>query len=300
VAEEMISGPDLGGGYLHQLTIDPGGPRPRFTFHAQVGGVDANGPPLGPLDPFGFTHPPRACAFGGPRCWHRTFDLPAEAAPTVRPAYNRLRFVLTTLLEQRYAGRTPAVDAALAEIFSRLGEADAKAGHWWYIGGSTAAWLQGASLAPQDIDLGINEAAVAWVAEKLKEYLIEPLAVTLWGADRSMFAARAFVGTIREGARVEWGVPRGGERGVGRFDEWSGDPQRVRSRTVTFQGRPFVVSRPEYAFVRALERDATDRARSIRDSLGPIGVDRELLTELLDGSTLPSDQRQAVLADCLG
>ncbi len=295
----MISGPDLGGGYLHQLTVALGGPVARFTFHAQVGGADASGPPLGPLDPFGFVHPPATCAYGGPRCWHRTFDLPAESTPSVRRAYNRLRFVLTTLLEQRYAGRAPAIDAALAEIVAHLGEADATAGRWWYVGGSTAAWLQGASLTPQDIDLGMDEACVSRVAENLKEYLVEPLAHTVWGTDRPMLAARAFVGTMREGAMVEWGVRREGERNVGRFEEWSGDPRRVRTRTVEVHGRRVVVSRLEYAFVRALEKGAVERAQAIRESLRPLGVDREFLTELLGRSSLSVNRRQMAAAELL-
>lgn len=289
----MVSGPDLGGGYLHQLTVDRHGALLRFTFHAQIGGVDASGPPLGPLDPFGFVHPPSPCQFGGPRCFHRSFELPTASEASVRLAYNRFRFVLATLLEQQYGGRAPGIESALAEIAGRLGGAPSRADRWWYVGGSTAAFLQGASVVPNDVDLGVGEAGIPWVAEQLREYLIEPLAQTEW-AGRRMFGARAFVGTMREGARTEWGLPHPGAKGDrGRFDEWSGDPLRVRTRTVSFHGMEFVVTRPEYALVRSLEKGREERAGAIRALLSSLGVDRDLLTELLARSSLAPDRRRA-------
>ncbi|HEV2165927.1 MAG TPA: hypothetical protein VGS23_02945, partial [Thermoplasmata archaeon] len=35
------------------------------------------------------------------------------------------------------------------------------------------------------------------------EYLVEPPAETVWGG-RRLVAARAFIGSLREGTRVEW------------------------------------------------------------------------------------------------
>lgn len=291
MADEMLSGPDLGGGYLHQLTTRSDGKRARFTYHAQSGGADASGPPLGPLDAFGFRHPSEPCPFGGPRCWHRSFETAPGAATTVRQSYNRMRFVLTTLLEQRYAGRPVAVEAALTELIARLGDPGSSGSGWWYVGGSTAAWLQGAALAPNDIDLGTDPAGVPRIAEALKEYLVEPLAVTEGGGGVPVLAARAFVGTMREGALTEWGADQALAPRAGRFYEWSGDPQRVRTRTVPFQGHTVVVTRPEYALVRALEKGRTASVEAIRASLRSIGVDRDLWSELLTQSTLSAERR---------
>lgn len=293
VVEEMVSGPDLGGGYLHQLTVSPAPPRTRFTYHAQAGGADASGPPLGPLDPFGFAHPPTPCPFGGPRCWHRVFEAAPEAAVRVRQAYNRMRFVLATLLEQQYSGRAAAVEAALLEIVSRVGESTEAPGRWWYVGGSTAAWLLGASIVPQDIDLGTDEAGVEHLALALQDYLIEPLATTEWGAAQPVFAARAFVGTMRDGARTEWAKDRGTPARGGRFYEWSGDPERVRWRTIEFHGKRVVVTRPEYALVRALEKGKPERAEAVRVALRSLGPDRELLLDLLDHSSLSEPEKDS-------
>lgn len=300
VAEEMLSGPDLGGGYLHQLTVQPREPRARFTFHAQSGGADASGPPLGSLEPFGWVHPPTPCPFGGPRCFHRSFELPLHAASVVRPAYNRFRFVLGTLLEQQYSHRLPAIEAALAEIVARLGAPGAGESVGWYVGGSTAAWLQGAALHPRDIDLGTDADGAARIAERLQEYLIEPFAFTSWGNEPPGLAGRAFVGTLREGARVEWRAPPGPSRAGRDDEEWSGDPKRVRTRAVVFHGGSVRVTRPEYALVRALEKGFPDRARKIRQSLEPLGVDRALLAGLVDRSSLADAQRRAALVEFLG
>lgn len=300
MADEMLSGPDLGGGYLHQLTVDTMARPPRFTFHAQVGGADASGPPLGPLDAFGFVHPPLPCSFGGPRCWHRTFDTEVEQTANVRQAYNRFRFVLATLLEQRHAGRPVAVEAALVEVVTRLTDPDPAPERRWYIGGSTAAWLQGAKIAPRDIDLGNAATAVAWIAAALKDYLIEPLAQSTWGTDRRIYGARAFVGTMHEGARVEWGAPALDRPSAGRWEEWTLGADGVRTRSVEYRGRSLEVSRPEYAFVRALEKGAEANARAIRETIRSLGADGELLRELLSRSTLSDAQRAAALAEFPG
>lgn len=296
MTDEMVSGPDLGGGYLHQLTVSPDSPTRRFTYHAQTGGADAGGPPAGPLEPFGFVHPESPCPFGGPRCWHREFEAPRAAGPQVRVSYNRMRFVLATLLEQEYSGRAPAIRGALEELAQRLGPPEEGGAHWWYIGGSTAAWLEGAKIAPRDIDLGVAPQGVPWVAEKLQEYLIEPLAHTTWARDRRMFAARAFVGSMREGARVEWGSSEDDPPDGAPFNEWSGDPRRVRTHRVSFEGRAWTVSRPEYAWVRALEKGREDPAARIREVVLALGPDLDLLQGLLDRSSLPLDSRNRLLS----
>ena len=119
MTSDLLSGPDLGAGYLHQLSIDRE-PESWFTYHAQVGGLDANGPPIGPLDSIGFVHPRVACQFGGSRCWHRRFALPATETATVRATYNRHRFVLQATLDQLYAGAPIPFESALKELLDRI------------------------------------------------------------------------------------------------------------------------------------------------------------------------------------
>ncbi|NNN17054.1 MAG: hypothetical protein HKL79_01650 [Thermoplasmata archaeon] len=296
-SSEMLSGPDLGGGLLHQLTIDREGDRTGYTFHAQDGGADAGGPSKGPPEPFGYRIPPTACTFGGPRCWHREFRLGEAEAPRVRMAYNRMRFVMAPMLEQRYGRRPPTIDAALEEIAGRLSEPARGPAFPWYVGGSTASYLLGAAIAPEDIDLGTTREGIDRIASALSEYLIEPAATTDWPRVGEVYAARAFVGTVRDGARVEWahreGVPSTGP------GEWTGDLARVRTEPVDFHGFTLRVTRPEYALLRAAEAGRHERIEPLVATLRTLGTDASLLEELLGASTLPAPARDALLARCV-
>lgn len=292
MAASMISGPDLGGGYLHQLTMDARRSPNLFTYHAQAGGQDAGGPPLGSLAPLDFRHPKTPCPFGGPRCWEREFELPGTFQARVRQAYNRFRFVLSAQLEQLYANRAPTIESALVEIASRLGEPSPTAEKFWYVGGSTAVWLQGVDIAPRDIDLGANRDGVDRLAQSLVEYLVEPVAPTHW-ASRSVYGARAFVGTMQDGARVEWGVDRK-PRPDGGEPEWSADPRQVRLETVDFHGHRFFVTRPEYALVRAIQQEATERIEKVSSAVRALGPDRDLLARLAKHARLNAAGREAL------
>jgi hypothetical protein len=299
MTSEMLSGPDLGAGYLHQLSIDRDGERTTFTFHAQEGGADANGPPKGPLDAFGFVRPASPCMFGGPRCWHRRFLLPFSDTPRVRHAYNRNRFVLQTMLDQVYDRAPATVETALEEVVRRVAGPLAQEHVDWYVGGSTAARLLGASVAPGDLDLGTNRAGVDRIAHLLAEYLIEPLAPTDWPKVGIVRAARAFVGTFQQGARVEWAVPLE-PRDPALFDEWSGQPDLVRLAEVTFRGHHLLVTRPEYALVRAYEKRRPDDAKAIADVVHRLGPDGELLDALLARSALSGPERTRIRRETLG
>ena len=292
----MVSGPDLGGGFLHQLSFDSGGDATTFTYHAQDGGSDAGGPPKGSLDVLGSvpTHVP--CMFGGPRCWHRRFVLPRSEGPRVRPAYHRYRFVLAAMIDQIYGGARAAVDSGLGEVVRRIAEPLASEGIAWYIGGSAAAYLLGADLTPRDLDLGTTRAGVDRIAELLSEFLIEPIAPTDWPGVGIVRGARAFVGTFAEGVRVEWAVPLEPTT-AGSEGEWSGRPETVALESVTVGGRTVGVTRPEYALVRAAERkDLTYRARLVR-VVHRLGADPLLLSRLLARSRLAPLERENLLRE---
>jgi len=296
MTSEMISGPDLGAGFLHQLSIDRDGDRTTFTYHAQDGGADANGPPAGPLDRFGFVHPPVPCMFGGARCWQRRFLLPFSEAPRVRQTYNRNRFVLETMMGQAYSSRPVAFAAGLGEVVARVAAPLASEGIEWYVGGSAAARLLGAPVLPHDLDLGTTRAGVDRIAALLSEHLIEPLAPTDWPGSGIVHGARAFVGTFREGIRVEWSVPLE-PRAPDPLEEWSGRPGVARLTTVTVAGRAISVTRPEYAWVRAAERRDTAAATAIAGTVRRLGPDRELLDALLSRSSLPAEARRRLRSE---
>lgn len=292
---QMLSGPDLGGGFLHQLVLDRDEEQTTFTFHAQDGGSDAGGPPKGSLDALGFVHPPTPCMFGGPRCWHRRFLLPPSEAPRVRQAYNRMRFVMETMISQTFEDTPAAVESGTAEVVQRIAPTLEHEGIEWYVGGSVAAWLLGAPVRPHDLDLGTTRAGVDRIAALLAEYLIEPLAPTDWPFSGIVRGARAFVGTFKEGLRVEWSVPLSA-REVLPLEEWSGRPGVARFETVTFRGYGISVTRPEYALVRAAEKGRAESVAVLSRLVRERGVDRELLETLLRRSALSLADRAGLLS----
>ena len=294
---EMLSGPDLGGGFLHQLTIDREPDGTWFTFHAQDGGMDAGGPAKGSPEPFGYATTAAACSFGGPRCWHRRFRLEESEGPRVRVAYNRMRFVLAPMLEQRYGGRAATVDTALEEIVGRLSDPARGRPVPWYVGGSMAAHLLGAAISPNDIDLGTTREGIDRIASTISEYLIEPVAPTDWPHAGAVYAARAFVGTVRDGARVEWAHRM--HAASSRFDEWSGELSRVRTEGVEFRGHTLRATRLEYALVRAAENGKLERLDPLVTAIRAHGTDAELLEGLLGASALPPPACDALRARCI-
>ncbi|HTT45843.1 MAG TPA: hypothetical protein VMH38_07535 [Thermoplasmata archaeon] len=293
MTSELLSGPDLGAGFLHQLSLDRDGDRSSVTYHAQDGGTDANGPPKGPLDVFGFVHPPTPCMFGGPKCWHRRFLLGFSDIARARQAYNRNRFVLQAMIDQAYDQVPARVSTSLEEVVRRISGPLDQDRVGWYVGGSTAAWLLGARVEPRDIDLGTTRVGVDRLASLLAEYLIEPIAATDWPGVGIVRGARAFVGTFEEGTRVEWSVPIE-PRPPTPFDEWGGRLEPVRLLTATVDQRPVRVTRPEYALVRAHEKHRAKEAAAITEVIRRLGPDGELLDALLSRSSLPEPRRQEI------
>ncbi len=203
MTSEMLSGPDLGGGFLFQLSLDREKSIEAFTYHAQDGGMDAGGPPKGSPEPLEYSHPDVACQFGGPRCWHRTFRLPSSQQGSVRVAYNRTRFVMATLIDQLYDGAEVPLLLAIEEVGKRLTSVYQSAGIRWRIVGEAAAWLRKVDLHPNRIPIVTTQEGVRRFASEFGEYLTEPAAPTVhppWG---TVFAATAFVVTLRSGVRVQ-------------------------------------------------------------------------------------------------
>ncbi|MHB1435851.1 MAG: hypothetical protein ACYCPN_07460 [Thermoplasmata archaeon] len=274
----LISGPDLGGGYLHQLSRDLEDGRATFTHHAQEGGADAGGPPKGPLDGLDFVHPPAPCMFGGPRCYHRVYALPDSETARVRAAYQRYRFVLSTLLDQRFAGVAPAAAAGLGDLIRAVREPMEREGLRWYLAGPTSAWLQGAAPPPETLQIGGAEPTGARLSELLREYLIEPWAPTDWAGRPLRAAARAFLGTPREGIRAEWWAPPSPRPGdLGELGEYG---EAVRTVLVDFEGHRIPVTRLEYAGARAFRDRREEDLRRLGARIPPYDVDAELLAEL--------------------
>ena len=295
VPSELLSGPDLGGGYLHQLSIDRREGTTTFTHHAQEGGQDAGGPPVGDLAGLGFVHPPTPCMFGGPRCWHRRYLLPFAATPRVRFAYQRCRFVLETMLKQDHALAPVPFDDGLAEVVGRLSGPLASEGLPWYVAGSGSVRLLGGGGDPRDLDVGTVRAGVERLGELLAEYLIEPVAPTDRPSGELVLGGRAYVGTPRSGLRVEWAVPLE-PREPARWEEFAGTPGVTRTVPAIYRGLAVTVSRPEYALVRAAGRGRAEAVEHALSALRKVGVDAELLDVLLARSALDEAARSALRA----
>jgi hypothetical protein len=293
---EMISGPDLGGGFLFQLSVDRSGTIPKVVVHAQEGGMDASGPPKGSPVPFGFALGDGGCPLGGRDCYHLEFDLPEEEIPRARLAYNRLRFVFGPMLEQRYARAVVPIEAALGEFVDRVGPAMEKAGRPWFVGGSSSAFVQGVATRPRDLDIGTDREGVLGIAQTIPEYLIEPAGSTTWPIGRSMFAARAFVGTLVAGVRVEWGVPTGPAKETDPYSEWARVIPDGRIRRVEWSGRSVPVAPLEFHLVRLAARRETVPLKATAEVVRSRGVDAPLLEELLEHSPLPPSRQSEIRA----
>lgn len=296
---ELVSGPDLGGGYLHQLSIDRVEGTTTFTHHAQEGGQDASGPPVGGLDRLGFVHPPSPCMFGGPRCWHRRYLLPLSATTKVRFAYQRHRFVLEAMLRQAYGFVEVPFDAALGELYARVAAPLRVERILWYVGGSGAVRLAAGGGSPQDIDLGTTRVGVERLGELLADYLIEPIAPTDRADGRLVLGGRAFVGTPKAGARVEWSVPLEPREPL-RWEEFVAAPGVTKTAELPFGTGTIAVSRPEYALVRAAARGRVEGTDAALRAVRALGADAELLAVLLERSSLPTEARAALTARALG
>ena len=292
MTSQLISGPDLGGGYLHQLSYDRKPEFEGFVYHAQSGAEDAGGPPKGPLDVLGLVHPPTPCQYGGPRCWHREFILEEAERTRVRAAYNRWRFVLQTLLDQRFDAAAVPIESSLTEILARIEPRLVPEAILWWVGGSTSAWIQGIDLRPIDIDLGTTPDGAFRIAEALGDYLIEPIGPTRDELGRPILAGRAFVGTLQQGCRVEWSSTPKGANPLATPEEW--DPQRSERRSVEWNGHRLLVSRVEYSLVRSAEKGRGDRVAQIARYLGNHGVDWDLLDRALKASSMIATDRKAV------
>jgi hypothetical protein len=236
---EMISGPDLGGGFLHQLTRARTADGARFTFHAQDGGEDAGGPPKGSPEALGWALASGMCPIGGRRCWQRSFELTDAETALVRAAYQRTRLVMELSIEQAAGRAQPTWEAAFAEAAERIEAADRADPIPWALGAASLDRRTGAPAPTGEIILVTTEAGVPRIAAALRDYLIEPAAPTDWASGR-VVAGRAFVGTPREGARVGWRAASG-RLDLGPTAERNARPAEGPSR-VSWAGRTVAVT----------------------------------------------------------
>ncbi|MCI4357311.1 MAG: hypothetical protein L3K18_09305 [Thermoplasmata archaeon] len=288
---ELVSGPDLGGGFLHQLTVERLGAVQKFIFHAQEGGMDANGPPKGSPVPFGWRPSSTMCPIGGRLCWHREFAVPLSDALLVRNAYNRTRFVMEAMIAQEYGGIPVPFDAAFETVADALNGAEPRIP--WFVGGRMALRVQGANVEPREIQLGTTPEGVARIATTLQEFATEPAAPTEWDG-RPVLAARAFVGTLRAGARVGWAIPTD-ERESHRLSEWTILSNGVTPVSIDWHGRPIPVAPPEATLLGLTELGGTGSLEGLESWLVERPADRPLLERLVHASTLSATQRTEFL-----
>lgn len=291
---EMVSGPDLGGGYLHQLTVDRAGAEARFVHHVQEGGMDAAGPPLGDPAPFGFVQSEGMCPFGGRRCWHREYIVAGSEANRVRMAYNRWRFVADPILREHYREAPRPVAQAVRDLLEFVAPTLDAERVPWYIGGSAGAWVRGVDLLPGDIDLGTTAAGARRLADLLEPYLIEPYARTEWPGSGPCQGARAFLGTRTEGMRVEWSMASDPARLKGSLREWAVEREGFAVQSIDWNGLRVPVSPIDYTLVRCAERGRWERVDLLLARIRESEWDRARIERLLSDGTLDMESAARV------
>ncbi|HTT26048.1 MAG TPA: hypothetical protein VMH90_03675 [Thermoplasmata archaeon] len=277
---EMLSGPDLGAGYLFQLSIDRNGEESAFAYHAQDGGLDGGDAPAGPLGPLGWTRAPGMCMFGGRLCWHREFELPEREATRIRTPYNRTRFVLGALLDQEFRGAAVPWSEGLAEFLDRTVEPLGRTGPWRFFGESALS-LHGIGIPCRTLELRVPDAAVPEIARRLTDYLIEPAARTTWNGT-PVLAARAFVGTMKSGVRVGWAAPLVPAPGLASLAGPALDPETVR-----WNDRALPVAPIEVALLDVARTGAEATLAAACRSIPPDRFDRARLREVLRSPDWP-------------
>lgn len=219
-ARELVSGPDVGGGYLLQLSRDR--EPPGFTYHLQEGGTDAARPPAASVEWLGFSRPARACMFGGTNCWERSFPAGLETASAVRNRYNRFRFVLGPLLEQR-AGRTPVPFAAgLRALLERIAAPLTEERIAWAVQGAAADWLLHGGATPHGVELATTDEGCARLGVLLADSEIWPVAPVGVPGVAARYEGAAFLGTLVDGLLLRWSGPLAppSAGGAGAASEW--------------------------------------------------------------------------------
>ncbi len=236
MSRRMVSGPDLGAGFLWQLSFDaPDDGEAGFTFHLQDGGSDAGGPPIGPPDFLGYDHPESACMFGGPRCWERGFRLPESELGRTRAAYQRTRLAFAALLAHQYEGRAVPFEEGLERFLAACDAPLRSAGIGYRLVGRAVPYLADGGETPSNLRIETEAGGAERIGESLEAELIEPVAAR--GPEEG-FGGRAFLGTFRAGLRLDFGErpPGAGAapRGTREID-WHGfgvpvaEPLRERS-----------------------------------------------------------------------
>lgn len=294
---ELVSGPDVGGGHLLQLSRDPGDPLDRFTVHAQEGGIDGGDAPGASPAAIGFSPVRVPCSLGGRHCFHREYAAPSGDLPKVRFAYNRLRFTLGTMLRQATRLQPVPFARGLEATLERIVDPLTRAHVPWLVGGSAAPAILGARIDPHDLDLATTREGVHLIAEALADQLIDPEGQDVGEAPPARWGARAFVGTFQDGLLVEWAeaIPDREARGPHRF-AWS--EERLRTPVSAGVGRWTVpVAPPEVAVVSSLLRGPAARLPALRPLFADRPPSRPLLETLLTaaGATPADRERLAAL-----
>jgi hypothetical protein len=289
---ELVSGPDLGAGFLFQLTVAAGDGPSHWIVHAQEGGIDASGPPKGSPEPFGFHAYPGVCPIGGRPCYHRELDADPRDAARVRMGYNRTRFVMAGMLEQQYGGQVVPLAATVQEVVGRIAAPLRESGRPWFLGGAAAVWLYGLADPPRSVEIGTDAAGVVAIADALGEYLTEPPGTADWEGRRRVFGGRAYVGTLRAGAQVAW---CSAETSVPRFpvtSEWGAPAADVPTIELTVAGIPIRVPRPELLLFDAARAKDRVRLAAIARHVQKTGAKDDLIDVLR--AAAPPPERAAV------
>ena len=183
----------------------------------------------------------------------RTFARRLDAAPDVEAIFERFSRHVEAMVRQ--SARLEPIDweQGLELLAARAEDSPLR----WWLYGSGALAVRGIAIEPGDLDVHVNDAALA--AELLGDHLVEPLThMTGWVADAG---ARAFAGVL-----VEWlaGAHPSGHQPPHEQE----DTAESHLEPVTWRGHQILVPRLELQLAVAERRGLADRVALIREAMG--------------------------------
>ena len=212
-----------------------------------------------------------------------------------KPPPPRFRFVLETMISQASEELPSRSNRERSRSSSELPPRSRTKGFERYVGGSVAAWLQGAAVHPRDLDLGTTRAGTSGPRlGSARRVSLSNLSLPLIGRPRASSGARERSwGPSRQGSGRAVGASGAGESLARSRNGAAGRGCAARDRHVPGTRSAPVASMD--ALVRAAEKGRAQSGVSLLQLIRERGADRVLTLDTLLGRSTLSDEERAKL-----